>query len=134
MVVKEKNINPPIVVKNVPVRTQTLALILEDPDASKGTFDHWVAWNILPDHVITEGSSPGTEGNNGAGKKGYTGPCPLPGTGIHHYHFHIYALDTQLDLKSGAGKAQLKAAMKGHILAEGELVGLCQKRGSKINE
>jgi Raf kinase inhibitor-like YbhB/YbcL family protein len=119
-----ENIQPAITIKDIPPGTQTLALIVEDPDASKGTFDHWVAWNIPPTGTIEENNSPGIQGKNGGGKNGYTGPCPPAGTGTHHYHFKVYALDTKLDLPAGADKAQLMQAIKDHILAEGELIGL----------
>jgi Raf kinase inhibitor-like YbhB/YbcL family protein len=116
--------NPPLEIKAIPPGTQTLALIVDDPDAPAGTFDHWVIWNIEPAKTIRENSAPGTEGRNGKGSKGYTGPCPPAGTGIHHYHFKLYALDTKLDLGAGAKKSELENAMKGHVLGQGELVGL----------
>ncbi len=122
-----KNIHPALSIGNMPKGTRTLALILEDPDASKGTFDHWVTWNIPPSGTIDEGVSVGIEGRNGGGSNGYTGPCPPAGTGVHHYHFHIYSLDTELDLPVGSNKEALKSAMKGHILGEGEVIGLVQK-------
>ena len=121
-----QNIHPALEVKGTPSATQTLALILDDPDA-KGGFVHWVTFNIKPGETIMEGGSPGIEGNNGSGKKGYTGPCPPAGSGVHHYHFRVYALDATLDLPEGADRSQLEAAMKGHILAQGDLVGLYQK-------
>jgi len=123
-----KSINPPIEIRNIPDGTRSLALIMDDPDATKGTFVHWVAWNIDPaKKTIPENSSPGTEGKNGAGKNGYIGPCPPAGTGTHHYHFKVYALDSKLNLQNNAGKAELEAAMEKHILAKGELIGLYHK-------
>lgn len=121
---KGENIQPAINIKDIPAGTVTVALIIEDPDASKGTFDHWVAWNIPPTGSIEENSSAGTQGRNGGGQNGYTGPCPPAGTGTHHYHFKLYALDKKLDLPAGSDKTQLQQAMKGHVLAEGELIGL----------
>jgi Raf kinase inhibitor-like YbhB/YbcL family protein len=121
---KGENTQPAITIKDIPAGTVTIALIVEDPDASNGTFDHWVAWNIPPTGTIEEESSTGVQGKNGGGKNGYTGPCPPAGSGTHHYHFKLYALDKKLDLPAGSDKAQLQQAMKGHILAEGELVGL----------
>lgn len=120
-----KNINPSIEVKNIPSGTLSLALIVDDPDAPGGTFDHWLMWNIDPGKVIKENSSPGIEGKNGKNEKGYIGPCPP--TGTHHYHFKVYALDTKLGLKSGSSKTELKDAMKNHILGQGELIGLYSK-------
>jgi Raf kinase inhibitor-like YbhB/YbcL family protein len=121
-----KNIHPALSIGNTPKGTRTFAIILEDPDATKGTFDHWVTWNIPPAETIDEAASVGIEGKNGGGTIGYTGPCPPAGTGVHHYHFHIYALDTQLDLPVGSSKQALQTAMKGHVLADGELIGLVQ--------
>ena len=119
-----KNINPAIEVKNIPSGTQTLALIMDDPDAPGGTFTHWLIWNLEPGKVIKESSSPGTEGKNGMGKKGYAGPCPPAGTGVHHYHFKVYALNVKLDLGIMVDKAVLDSAVKKHLLAQGELIGL----------
>jgi len=119
-----QSINPPLEIQGIPQGTRTLALIMDDPDAPAGTFDHWVIWNIEPAKTIRENSAPGTEGSNGKGAKGYTGPCPPAGTGLHHYHFKVYALNTKLDLQTGVKKADLESAMKGHILGQGELVGL----------
>lgn len=119
------NINPSLSVKHVPQQAKSLALIVDDPDAPNGTFDHWVIWNIDPAGAIGENTAPGTQGKNGSGKMGYMGPCPP--TGTHHYHFKIYALDVILALQEGANKMQLESAMKGHILARGELIGLYKK-------
>jgi Raf kinase inhibitor-like YbhB/YbcL family protein len=116
------NVNPPLTIKNFPATTQSFAIIMDDPDAPNGTFVHWVTWNIPADGEIKENSSPGKEGLNGKGTYGYTGPCPP--SGKHHYHFKVYALDTKLDMPEKTGKAELEAAMKGHVLATGEIVGL----------
>ena len=120
-------INPSLTIGDLPMGTVSLALIVDDPDAPKGGFDHWVVWNIPPTtSTIDENSKPGTEGKNGAGETAYKGPCPP--NGKHHYHFRIYALDAKLKLPDGANKAQLLAAMNGHILGRGELIGLYQKQ------
>jgi Raf kinase inhibitor-like YbhB/YbcL family protein len=132
-----KNINPAIEIKNIPHGTMTIALIVDDPDAPGGTFDHWVVWNIEPGKMINENSSPGMEGKNGAGKKGYMGPCPPAGTGIHLYHFKVYALDAKLDIRgkelltAPVGKMELENTMKNHILARGELIGLYRQTKTK---
>jgi Raf kinase inhibitor-like YbhB/YbcL family protein len=120
-----ENISPEIVVDNIPSNTKTLAVILDDPDAPNGGFVHWVAWNITPAKVIAQRTVAGSMGKNGRGDLGYTGPCPP--TGVHHYHFTIYALDTTLDLSQEAGKEELVTAMKGHVLGSGELIGLYKK-------
>ena len=121
-----KSINPPLTIANIPDGAKSMAIIVEDPDAQKGTFDHWVIWNITPTPVIEENSIPGTEGKNGENTIGYKGPCPPDGR--HHYFFKVYALDKMLDLKKGADKNSLIKAMKGHILAHGELIGLYEKQ------
>lgn len=122
-----KNINPSLSVEGFPSNTRSLALIVEDPDAPKGTFDHWLVWDIPPNEAIAEGSVPGVSGRNGFGKTGYGGPCPP--SGRHRYFFRVYALDTFLELSSGSGKEALIQAMEGHILASGELMGYYHKTG-----
>jgi Raf kinase inhibitor-like YbhB/YbcL family protein len=116
--------NPPLTISGVPKEAKSLAMIMDDPDASRGTFVHWVIWNIPPEtKEIAENTVPtGKEGLNGAGEVGYTPPCPPSGT--HRYFFKVYALDQELQLGSKTRKQDLEAAMQGHILAKGELVGL----------
>lgn len=120
-----KNINPPLKVENVPEGTKTLAIIVEDPDAPRGTFDHWVVWNISPNEAIAEESNVGINGMNSFGKPGYGGPCPP--SGEHRYFFKVFALDSEMDLTTSAGKKELLDAMKGHVLAKAELMGVYQK-------
>jgi Raf kinase inhibitor-like YbhB/YbcL family protein len=123
--------SPPLTWTGAPVRTKAFALILEDPDAPRGTFVHWVVYNIssntteLPENAL---KSPNTaqnvkQGLNGAGQAGYRGPCPPPGA-PHHYHFRLFALDSPLELKSGATAGDLRQAMKGHVVGSTELVGI----------
>jgi Raf kinase inhibitor-like YbhB/YbcL family protein len=120
---KGNGINPPLSIEGAPKEAKTLALIMDDPDAPSGTFDHWIVWNIPPStKSIEENTVPGTEGLNGMRKKGYTGPCPPSGT--HKYFFKVYALDTELKLGSNSRKSDAEKAMQGHILAKGELIGL----------
>ena len=121
-----EEINPPIEIKGLPEGTQSLALIVEDPDAPKGTYDHWVVWNIDPSRTrIKENSIPGINGHNSSGKTGYHGPCPP--SGAHRYFFHVYALNANLDLAPGSDKKQLQEAMLPHILAQGSLMGKYQR-------
>jgi Raf kinase inhibitor-like YbhB/YbcL family protein len=116
-------INPPITIEGVPKEAKTLVLIVDDPDAPMGTFDHWVVWNIpTSTSKISENTVPGTEGLNSARQRGYMGPCPPSGT--HRYFFKVYALDTELKLGVGTKKKDVEKAMQGHILAKGELIGL----------
>jgi Raf kinase inhibitor-like YbhB/YbcL family protein len=115
--------SPPLQIAGVPSGAKSLVLIVDDPDAPGGLFTHWLVWNIPPQTgSIAEGSAPqGVQGANDFGKSGYRGPCPPPGT--HRYSFKIFALDRELELRSGAKRSQVDAAMKGHVIARGELVG-----------
>ena len=115
--------SPPLQITGVPSEAKSLVLIVDDPDAPGGLFTHWLVWNIAPQtNSIAEGSAPkGVHGTNDFGKSGYGGPCPPPGT--HRYSFKVFALDRELDLRSGAKRGQVDAAMKGHVIAQGELVG-----------
>ena len=90
-----EEINPPLKIANIPGEAKTLALIVEDPDASKGVFDHWLVWNIEPTGNIAEDSVPGTVGINSFGNTGYGGPCPPSGS--HRYYFRLFALDSNLN-------------------------------------
>jgi hypothetical protein len=123
--------SPQISWESVPEGTETLALIMDDPDAPGKVFTHWVIYNIpasrdeLPEGVpaekiVKKGCS---QGMNDFKMMGYGGPCPPPGK-PHHYRFHLYALDTILDVPSGASKNAILSAMKGHVLAENEIIGL----------
>jgi Raf kinase inhibitor-like YbhB/YbcL family protein len=124
------NVSPPLSWTNVPADTQSLALIVDDPDAPSGTWVHWVIFNMAPTlSSLSEGaSSPGsrdsfgTAGTNSFRQSGYGGPCPPRGK-PHRYFFRLYALDRKLELKSGAAKADVEKAMQGHILAQGQLMG-----------
>ena len=119
------NVNPPLTIEGVPDGTKSLVLIVDDPDAPMGTWDHWIVWNILPTNKIEENTVPGTEGINDYRKHSYGGPCPPSGT--HRYFFEVYALDAKLDLSSNSRKKDVEKAMQGHILAKGELVGLYRR-------
>lgn len=121
-----ENINPPLEISGFPEKTKSLALILEDPDAPKGVYDHWIAWNIPPNEAIAENSRPGITGTNSFGNAGYGGPCPPSGS--HRYFFKVYALDSELNLPAGADKKTLQQAMKDHVLASAELMAHYQKR------
>ena len=120
-----EDVSPPLEISEIPNGTKTLAIISDDPDAPMGTWVHWVVWNIKVEGKtlkIEEGQKIGIEGKNDFKNLGYGGPCPPSGT--HRYFFKIYALDIDLDLVAGSTKAQLESAMKNHILAKIELVGL----------
>lgn len=116
-----RDINPPLDILDIPDGTKSLVLIVEDPDAPTGVWDHWIVWNIPPTEHIREDSKPGIEGINSFNRAGYGGPCPPSGT--HRYYFRVYALDTNLDVMEEARKKDVTAAMRGHVIAEGELIG-----------
>jgi Raf kinase inhibitor-like YbhB/YbcL family protein len=118
------NVSPELQISSVPNEAKSLLLIVDDPDAPRGLFRHWIVWNIDPKTTrVAENSAPtaGVQGINDFGKRNYGGPCPPSGT--HRYFFKIFALDTKLELKPGARRAELDTAMRGHILAQGELMG-----------
>jgi Raf kinase inhibitor-like YbhB/YbcL family protein len=114
-------INPPLVIDNIPEGTRSMALIVEDPDAPSGTMTHWVAYDILPTNSIDKNSQPGVSGLNTKGKMGWIPPCPPSGT--HRYYFHVFALDSSLNLQPGVDRNTLENAMEGHILSRGTLMG-----------
>ncbi len=118
---------PALAWSGLPAGTRSVAIMLEDPDAvSARPFVHWLAWNIDPaPAVLSEAALPAgaRQGRNNRGSSAYFGPRP-PGSKPHHYHFQLFALDTMLALPSGASRGQLLAAMNGHVLAKGDLVGL----------
>jgi len=121
-----ENVNPPLEISGLPENTKSLALIVEDPDAPKGVYDHWIVWNIPPNEAIRENSRPGVSGKNSFGNTGYGGPCPPSGS--HRYFFKVYALDSDLKIQAGSDKKALQDAMKDHMLGSGELMGHYQKR------
>jgi len=123
-----QNINPPLELKGVSDKAQSLVLICDDPDAPGGTWTHWTVWNINSRlNKIEENSVPeeGIEGKTSKGDTGYHGPCPPSGS--HRYFFRVFALDAKLSLASNADIGQLQKAMEGHILEQAELVGLYQR-------
>jgi len=129
-----QDVSPGLAWTGVPAGTRTLALLMEDPDASEGDpFVHWVAWNIapdvseLPEAVPTVPQVPSLmnlrQGRNTRGSIGYYGPRPPIGGQAHDYHFQLFALDTVLNLVPGSSREQLLEAMQGHVVAKGEVVG-----------
>jgi hypothetical protein len=124
------DVSPPLVWSDAPEKTRTFALIVDDPDAPSGTWVHWVLWDIpsaetgLPENVPKQDALPNgaRQGRNDFRRIGYGGPCPPRGPD-HRYFFKLYALDTKLNLKSGASKSELESAMQGHVLEKVELMG-----------
>jgi len=123
-----ENINPELVFSDVPKNANSLVLIMDDPDAPMGTWDHWILFSIPADvKEIIEDSVPmnAVQGLNSWPKNEYGGPCPPSGT--HRYFFKLYALDKMLDLDESADKSVVESAMEGHIIAKAELIGLYRK-------
>jgi Raf kinase inhibitor-like YbhB/YbcL family protein len=135
-------VSPPLGWTGVPQGAKSIALLLEDPDAP-GTqpFVHWVLYHLppdrteLPEAVPTQPRLPelggALQGKNSAGTIGYFGPRPPPDDPPHHYHFQVYALDRRLDLQGGADRGKVLAAIDGHVLAKGRLIGTYQRPKSK---
>jgi Raf kinase inhibitor-like YbhB/YbcL family protein len=124
------NHSPAISWNEPPAGTKSFALVIDDPDAPKGTFRHWGVYNIPASaRGIDQGQHIGTEVNNDGGKPGYTGPCPPKGNGVHHYHFKLFALGVdRLDLSGDAKVADVEAAASSHAIAQGELIGTYERR------
>lgn len=130
-----ENVSPPLTWDQVPAGAKTLALICDDPDAPAGTWVHWVLYDLpattrnLPEAVEPKVQLPNgaKQGRNDFKQIGYGGPCPPKG-GPHRYYFKLYALDIELDLKSDATKSEVQQAMKGHTLAEGQLMGTYKRK------
>ena len=124
-----QNVNPALRIEGTPSDAKSLLLIMDDPDAPVGLFTHWLVWNIDPKTTeIAEGSVPGggVQGTNDFPGQRYDGPQPPSGT--HRYYFKVFALDETLDLKPCAKRKQVDAAMKGHVIAEGQLMGKYSKK------
>jgi Raf kinase inhibitor-like YbhB/YbcL family protein len=129
-----KNVSPAFEWSEPPAGTKSFALICNDPDVGRTGFSHWVIFNLpaesrkLAGELPTDAKLPdgAVQGKNGWGKVGYRGPAPPPGK-PHHYHFTLYALDKTLELESSANRAKVLEAMKGHILAEGDLIGIYER-------
>lgn len=122
-----ENIVPPLTISNIPSHAKTLVIIIDDPDAPSKTWVHWIIFDIpvSPPEIEIRGNLLGQEGINDFKKIGYSGPCPP--SGMHHYHFKVYALGDELALSSGATREEVEGGMKGKILEESELIGIYQK-------
>ncbi len=122
-----QDVNPELNIEGIPENAKSLVLIMDDPDAPAGTWDHWIVFNIPIIAKIEENSVPqgAVQGKNSWGKSNYGGPCPP--SGQHRYLFKLYALDTTLELDTNSDKSNVEQAMQGHILAEAKLIGLYSK-------
>lgn len=131
---KGEDVSPPLEWSGAPAETKSFALIMDDPDAPFGTWDHWVMYDISKDAVSLTESIPqkdvlpdgSKQGVNGFRRIGYGGPCPPPGS-PHRYIFALYALDAALDLKPGLNKKSVLKAMEGHVLGSSKLTGLFRR-------
>jgi len=124
------DVSPPLLWSGAPASTASFALVCDDPDAPRGTWVHWVLYDLPPEATglpagsgKTKRSSAGVAGTNDYGEPGWGGPAPPRGHGTHHYEFRLYALDRMLGLPAGASKDELLRAMKGRVLAEARLTG-----------
>lgn len=125
-----EDVSPVLAWNGAPPNTKAFALIVDDPDAPAGTWNHWLVWNIPASmHEFVEGASKSDaigehahEGTNDFRKSGYNGPCPPPGK-PHRYYFKLFAIDTPLSLQAGATRDELDSAMKSHVIAQAELMG-----------
>ena len=129
-----ENIAPKLIWSNEPKETKSFVIIMDDPDAVSGTWDHWIVYDIPSNiHSINEGGElpkGAKAGEATNSQKSYVGPCPPKGSGIHNYTFKLYALDIEKLNPKGMKKSSIEEAMKGHILAEKKLIGTCQKKKS----
>jgi len=134
-----RNVSPPLKWGGVPAGTRELVLIVDDPDAPRAEpFVHWVLYKIPGDAPAIPEAAPSRrkdadwvrgakQGENSRHDIGYFGPSPPRGHGTHHYHFHLYALDKPLEVEGGLDNKALIAAMSGHVLDEGELIGTYER-------
>jgi Raf kinase inhibitor-like YbhB/YbcL family protein len=118
---------PPLEVSDLPDGTRAFALIMDDPDAPNGTFTHWLAYD-MPASAGTLDTKNAATLKNSFGRKGYGGPCPPPGHGVHRYNFTVYAVDVpSLGLK-GDSRQDLEDALRTHTLATAKLMGRYERR------
>ncbi len=124
-----ENVSPPLKISEVPADAKSLVLIVDDPDAPAGDWVHWTIFNMDPaTSEIAEGTAPlgAAQGMTDFGSNGYGGPCPP--SGVHHYQFKLYALDSTLNIPASSKKRDIEKAMNAHVLGQAVLVGLFQRR------
>jgi Raf kinase inhibitor-like YbhB/YbcL family protein len=130
-----EDLSPSLTWHGVPVETRSFVLVCDDPDAPRGTWVHWLVYNLPAEAAelgqgmpnVPELPSKARQGINDSGDVGYGGPCPPPGK-PHRYFFRLHALDTSLNLPPGINRAELEQAMAGHVLAVGTLMGSYERR------
>lgn len=128
------DVSPAIEWAGEPSKTRSFALIMNDPDAPGGTWNHWLVWDIVASvHSLPEGkghASLGKSGTNDFGRLGYGGPCPPKRRGSHRYYFRLFALDTPtLGVPEGGKRSALEKALKGHTIAETAYMGRYERSG-----
>ncbi len=124
-----KDISPPLEIDGIPPAAKSLVLVVDDPDAPSGTFEHWVVYNMPPNTtLIPAGVAPGAtmpgggqQGRNDFGRLGYGGPCPPPGA-AHHYRFWLFALSSTITPASPDAR-EIQRAMQGHVVESAETTG-----------
>lgn len=125
-----ENTAPPLEWRDVPSDAKSVVVICEDPDAPSGAFAHWVHYNIpVSEHGLPDHQTIGTSGVNSFGNTGFGGPCPPKKDNAHHYHFRVYALDVDSIGEAGLSQEDALKAMRGHVLAEADLVGTYKRAG-----
>jgi Raf kinase inhibitor-like YbhB/YbcL family protein len=123
-----EDLSPPLSWGGLPDGTDSLALLVDDPDAPVGTFTHWVAWGIAAtSDGLAEGEAAPREGRNDFGETGYRGPCPPPGHGPHRYFFRLFALGAAPELAPEANREQFEAAIRAQVLDSAELIGTYER-------
>lgn len=127
------DISPSVEWSDAPSDSRSLALIMDDPDAPSGTWNHWLVYDLAPSvKSLAQGYKPGKLGKSGTNdfdRTGYNGPCPPKGHGPHRYFFRLYALKVDsLGLPAGGRRAEIDKAMRGHVLAEAEYMGRYERR------
>lgn len=130
-----QDLSPALRWSGAPAETKSFALILDDPDAPVGTWNHWLLWDIpaaatsLEEAARPDVKHGGVSGSNDFGRPGYGGPCPPPGHGPHRYFFKLLALNVpSLGLRPGAKRAELDRALKGRVLAEARYMGRYERK------
>jgi Raf kinase inhibitor-like YbhB/YbcL family protein len=127
-----EEISPTLKIDEVPQAAKSLLLIVDDPDAPRGTFTHWLIWNLNPDlaEIMADTPPPGAvQGVNDFGTRQYGGPCPP--SGVHRYYFRLYALDVTLELAPKSKRKAVDDVIKGHIVAEATLMGRYARKGGR---
>lgn len=127
------DLSPALEWSGEPEGTRSFVLIVDDPDAPVGVWNHWLLYDIPSSvHALAQGFKPGSvglSGTNDFGRPGYGGPCPPKGHGPHRYYFRLYAVDVaSLGLKAGVRRAELDRALRGHVLAETQYMGRYERR------